>query len=1194
MGRVGWAGALCPGCRRPFHPSARGRHATMPSAGFVHLHVHSAYSLLKGSIKIAKLAELAKKDHQPALALTDTDNMFGALEFSDKMAGSGIQPIVGCQLAIEFGDQDPTARNALLPSRVVLLAAQDRGYRSLMRLNSRAFLETPDTHAPHIKFDWLEGETEGLIALTGGPDGPISLALAGGYTELAAARCERLASLFGDRLYIELQRHNIEKERRVESSLIDIAYAKGLPLVATNEPYFAATDDYEAHDALLCIAGGRLIAETEREQLTPNHRFKTRAEMAVLFADIPEALASTVEIAERCSFRPITRKPILPFFTVGAAASSDAASVEAAELKRQAEEGLANRLRVHGLSQGTTEEDYNARLAFELDVIMRMKYAGYFLIVSDFIKWAQAEGIPVGPGRGSGAGSLVAYALTITDLDPIRFGLLFERFLNPERVSMPDFDIDFCQDRRDEVIRYVQERYGRDQVAQIITFGTLQARGVLRDVGRVLQMPYGQVDKLTKLVPQNPAAPVTLAAAIAGEPKLQAFRDEDPVVARAFDIAQRLEGLTRHASTHAAGIVIGDRPLSELVPLYRDPKSDMPVTQFNMKGVEPAGLVKFDFLGLKTLTVLDLAVKLLKQRCVALDLATLPLDDAPSYQMLARGDVVGVFQVESQGMRRALVDMRPDRFEDIIALVALYRPGPMANIPTYCARKHGDEEPEYLHPMLEPILKETFGVIIYQEQVMQIAQVMAGYSLGEADLLRRAMGKKIRSEMEAQRKRFVEGALKNAITKDQADTIFELLAKFADYGFNKSHAAAYALVSYHTAYMKAHYPVEFIAASMTLDISNTDKLSEFRAEAQRLGIKVEAPSINRSGATFEVADNTIFYALAALKGVGAQAIDLVVQARKASLFTSLADFASRVNPRAINKRVIESLAAAGAFDSLDSNRARVFAGAEAILAACQRSHEAATVGQNDMFGGAADAPTIVLPQIEPWLPAERLRREYDAIGFFLSGHPLDDYAVALKRLRVQSWAEFSRAVKTGATAGKVAATVVSRLERRTKTGNKMGIIGLSDPTGHFEAVLFSEGLAQYRDILEPGAAVLLQLGAELQGDDVRARVLHAEPLDAAAAKTQKGLRIFLRDTRPLDSIVRRLQGPEGAPPTAAARGPAAKSPAVGGNGDGDVSLVLMLDLETEVEMKLPGRFKVSPQIAGAIKAVSGVVDVQTV
>src|SRR5882762_9203825 len=538
--------------------------ATMSNAGFVHLHVHSAYSLLKGSIKIQKLGELAKADRQPALALTDTDNMFGALEFSDKMAGYGIQPIIGCELAVDFGDQDPNARNALAsgPTRIVLLAARERGYRSLMRLNSRAFLETPIHQSPHIKFEWLQGDAEDLIALTGGPDGPISLALGADHAALAALRCDRLAQMFGDRLYVELQRHGIDKERRVEAALIDLAYSKGLPLVATNEPYFAAADDYEAHDALLCIAGGRLIAETEREQLTPDHRFKSRAEMAVLFADIPEALASTVEIAERCAFRPKTRKPILPRFTVGADANSaDAVSDEAAELRRQAEEGLTNRLRVHGLSPGSSEEDYQARLAFEIDVITRMQYPGYFLIVADFIKWAKAEGIPVGPGRGSGAGSLVAYALTITDLDPIRFDLIFERFLNPDRVSMPDFDIDFCQDRRDEVIRYVQGRYGQNQVAQIITFGTLQARGVVRDVGRVLQMPYGQVDKLCKLVPQNPASPISLKRAIEDEPRLQAARDSDPVVRRAFDIAQRLEGLHRHASTHAAGIVISDRPL---------------------------------------------------------------------------------------------------------------------------------------------------------------------------------------------------------------------------------------------------------------------------------------------------------------------------------------------------------------------------------------------------------------------------------------------------------------------------------------------------------------------------------------------------------------------------------------------------------------------------------------------------------
>src|ERR1700687_2121481 len=928
--------------------------ASPSTAGFVHLHVHSTYSLLKGSIKIQKLAELGKTDRQPALALTDTDNMFGALKFSDKMAGYGIQPIIGCELAVDFGDQDPNARNALAagPSRIVLLAARERGYRSLMRLNSRAFLETPVHQAPHIKFEWLQGDAEDLIALTGGPDGPISLAINADHAGLAAARCDRLASLFGDRLYVELQRHGIERERQVEAALIDLAYTKGFPLVATNEPYFATSDDYEAHDALLCIAGGRLIAETDRNQLTPDHRFKTRAEMAVLFADIPEALASTVEIAERCAFRPVTRKPILPRFTVGAAANTaDSVSDEATELRRQAEEGLTHRLRVHGLAQGETEETYRARLAFEIDVITRMEYPGYFLIVADFIKWAQAEGIPVGPGRGSGAGSLVAYALTITDLDPIRFGLLFERFLNPERISMPDFDVDFCQDRRDEVIRYVQEKYGRDQVAQIITFGTLQARGVLRDVGRVLQMPYGQVDRLCKLVPQNALNPISLPRAIEDEPRLQAARDSEPVVRRAFDIAQKLEGLTRHASTHAAGIVIGDRPLTELVPLYRDPKSLMPVTQFNMKWVEQAGLVKFGFLGLKTLTVLQTAVALVKRRGIDIDLTAIPLDDTKTYDLLARAEAVGVFQLESAGMRRALLDMRPDRFEDIIALVALYRPGPMANIPTYCARKHGMEQPDYIHPKLESVLKETFGVIVYQEQVMQAAQILAGFTLGQADLLRRAMGKKIRSEMQAQRNDFVEGAIKNKIERYQADAIFDLLERFAEYGFNKSHAAAYALVAYQTAYLKANYPVEFLAATMTLDMGNTDKLAEFRAEAERLGIKVDPPSINRSHAAFEVGGNTIIYALAALKGVGKQAVEAIIAAREKRKFADLADFAARVNPRSVNKRVLESLSQAGAFDDFEKNRARVFAAVDTVLGRAQHAHETAAVGQSELFGG---------------------------------------------------------------------------------------------------------------------------------------------------------------------------------------------------------------------------------------------------
>jgi DNA polymerase III subunit alpha len=1152
--------------------------ATEP--GFVHLHVHSSYSLLEGALTIARLAELAKKDRQPALALTDTDNMFGALEFSEKLANAGIQPIIGCAIAIDFGDvenRNPAAEQTW--PRLVLLASDESGYRSLKRLCSRAYLDTASHERPHIKAHWLDDAAAGLIALSGGPGGPLDQAIVAGQNPIALARCETLQTLFAERFYIELQRHGMQAQRITEPGLVDLAYARGLPLVATNEPFFATNEDYEAHDALLCIAEGKLIADAERRQLTPEHRFKSRAEMAALFADLPEALEASIEIAQRCMFRPRMLAPILPRFTTGRA-EAQGKEQEAEELRRVARAGLEKRLARYGTAPGNRVEDYIERLDFELDVIVNMKYAGYFLIVADFIQWAKAQGIPVGPGRGSGAGSLVAYALTITDLDPIRFGLLFERFLNPERISMPDFDIDFCQDRRDEVIRYVQEKYGREQVAQIITFGTLQARGVLRDVGRVLQMPYGQVDKLCKLVPQNPANPITLHRAIEDEPRLQAVRDSEPVVRRAFDIAQKLEGLTRHASTHAAGIVIGDRPLSELVPLYRDPKSLMPVTQFNMKWVEPAGLVKFDFLGLKTLTVLDLAVKLVRRRGIDVDLSNLPLDDAKTYEMLARGETVGVFQVESAGMRRALVDMQPDRFEDLIVLVALYRPGPMANIPTYCARKLGRERTDYLHPKLEPILKATYGIITYQEQVQQIARDLAGYSLGKADILRRAMGKKDRKEMASQRGSFVSGAVERGIGRADAEVIFDTCAKFAEYGFNKSHSAPYALLTYQTAYMKANFPVEFLAASMTLDMGNTDKLAEFRDEAERLGIKVEPPSVNRSDVEFEVEGNAIHYALAALRGVGRQAVEGVVATRGARPFADLADFGRRINPRSVNKRVLESLAAAGAFDAIEPNRARAYAAVDAMLATAQRTQDDIARGQSELFAAVASQSAIAVPGLEPWLPAERLQREYEAVGFFLSGHPLDDYAAALKRLRVQPWTEFARAVKSGAGAGRVAGTVVARTERRTKSGSKMGIIGLSDPSGHYEAVLFAEGLAQYRDLLEPGTAVLLFLTAEVQGDEVRARIQSVEPLDEAASRLQHSLRVFLRDEVPLAGVARRLE---------------ALPKSSGGNradGDGEVSMVLVLKNGSEVEIKLPGRFKVSPQIAGAIKAVSGVVTVE--
>jgi DNA polymerase-3 subunit alpha len=1144
----------------------------------VHLHVHSSFSLREGALPIAKLAKLAAADQMPALAITDTNNLFGALEFSEKLAKAGIQPIVGIQLSVDFGD------GALLRGRlrdgdpgraaIVLLAATAAGYANLMRIASWAYLDPPAGDLPHVAAAKLQGMTAGLIALSGGPAGPLDHALAADRPDIAESRLARLLALFGGELHIELQRHGLDAERLVEPQLLDLAYRNSLPIVATNEPFFGAAGEHEAHDALLCIAEGRVIGETDRRQLTPEHRLKTRAEMLSLFADLPEATAVSVEIAQRCAYRPLTHKPILPRFT-----SLDGSPLdEVAELRSQAAAGLARRLALHGPAPGVDAAEYERRLAFELDVIVKMKFPGYFLIVSDFIKWAKAHDIPVGPGRGSGAGSLVAYALTITDLDPIRFGLLFERFLNPERISMPDFDIDFCQNRRDEVIAYVRQRYGFDRVAQIITFGTFLARGVLRNVGRVLEMPLGQVDKLAKLVPQNPASPVTLAQAIDSEPRLKEAAEADPRVARLLKVSQALEGLYSNASTHAAGIVIGDRPLDELVPLYRDPKSEMPATQFNMKWVEPAGLVKFDFLGLKTLTVLTTCVALLAQRGIAVDLAALPLDDKKTYEALGRGETVGVFQVESAGMRKALVEMRADRIEDLIALVALYRPGPMANIPTYCARKLGEEEPEYIHPKIEPVLRETFGVIIYQEQVMQIAQVLAGYSLGEADMLRRAMGKKIKAEMDAQRDRFVQGAQERGVEKAKADEIFDLLAKFADYGFNKSHAAAYAMIAYQTAYLKANYPVEFLAASMTLEKANTDKLAEFRLEARRLGIAVEPPSINRSGVDFDVhvdaqGVGAIRYALAAVKGVGEGQVAAIVAARGDKPFVSLTDLARRLDPRQVNKKVLESLAAAGAFDALEPERGRAFAAVETVLAFANRADGERRAGQSALFGDTDAASALVMPKVAPWSTAERLRREFDAVGFFLSGHPLDAYDAVLKRLRVERWASFARAVKQGASSARLAATVLDRTERRTKSGTKMGIVNLSDASGQYEAILFQEGLNQYRDLLEKGAAVLVTLQANVDGEDVRARIVTVEPLDEAAQRIQKGLRIFLRGEDPLPSISERLKQ----------------------KGEGEVSLVLMLEAgKSEVEVKLPGRYQVSAQVAGALKAIPGIVAVEHV
>jgi len=1141
----------------------------MPHADFVHLRVHSAYSLSEGAIHVKALVKLCVEGRMPAVALTDTGNLFGALEFSEEAAKAGVQPIVGCALAVNRETERRPGRRQE-PERLVLIAQNQAGYANLLKLSSKAYLETPTGETPQVPLAALTEHAAGLICLTGGAEGPLGRLLQEGQTDAARALAQELATAFPGRLYVELQRHEGEAEHRTEAGLIDLAYGLELPLVATNDVHFAKREMYEAQDILLCIDQGVSVAEQNRRRLTPEHYFKSADEMRALFADLPEAISNTLVIAKRCAYRPKTIAPILPRFAEGD---------EKAMLRRMAGEGLEQRARQLAL-EPQAAQTYRERLDFELGVIEKMGFAGYFLIVADFIQWAKRQGIPVGPGRGSGAGSLAAYALEITDLDPLRFGLLFERFLNPERVSMPDFDIDFCQDRRDEVIRYVQERYGHDQVAQIITFGKLQARAVLRDVGRVMGLPYGLVDRLTKLVPNNPANPVTLAQAVEGEPRLQEEKRADPAVARLIDVAMKLEGLYRHASTHAAGLVIGDRRLDELVPLYRDPRSSMPVTQFNMKWVESAGLVKFDFLGLKTLTVLARAVELVRARGVELDLLSLPLDDRKTYELLCRGEALGVFQLEGSGMRDTLRKLRPDKFEDIVALVALYRPGPMDNIPKYIAVKHGEEQAEYPHPSLKPILEETYGVAVYQEQVMQIAQVLSGFTLGEADLLRRAMGKKIKAEMDAQRERFVSGALQRNVAKADAEHIFELVEKFAGYGFNKSHAAAYALVAYQTAWLKANHPLEFLAASMTLDMGNTDKLNIYRQELDRMGVALRGPDVNRSEAGFSVerdgeGPGAIRYGLGAIRNVGAAAMQVLAAERRAKgPFRTLWDLAARLDPKQVNKRQLENLARAGAFDALLPVRAQAFHAVDSVLRYANQAQSDRQSQQVSLFGdpgGEDRAPAPPLPTVAEWPATEKLAQEFEAVGFYLSAHPLDAYRVALERDQVQTWAYVRDSAQRGGDYFRIAGAVLGRQERRSAKGNRFAFVQLSDQTGMFEVMVFSELLSAHRDLLEPGRSVVLDVDARCEGDQIRLSAQKIQDIEQAASRAGGGLRIFLKDPAPLPVIHEILSQ----------------------NGRGRSPIVLLLELDDfgkEVELPL-GAFAVTPALRGAIKGAPGVIDV---
>jgi DNA polymerase-3 subunit alpha len=1117
--------------------------------------------MLEGAIEPKVLAKTAAKRGFPAVALTDRNGLYAAMAFSDAAMDAGIQPIIGATLGVarphEWGGSKETI------DWLVLLAKDEAGYANLCRLVSKAHMERPDHLVPHVTFDDLAGHSDGLIALTAGGEGAVCRLLADGQAAKARKALGMLAALYPQRLYVEVSRRGDATEEAAEPALLDLAYALDLPMVATNPALYAEPHFHAAHDAMLCIADSAYVDEAERRRSSEHAWLKGEAEMAALFDDLPEALANTLVVARRCAVAAPKRRPILPRM----------GDDEDEALRAAARAGLEDRIAAYPEGQ---KPAYRERLDFELDIIIRMGFAGYFLIVADFIGWAKANDIPVGPGRGSGAGSAVAWALLITDLDPLELGLLFERFLNPERVSMPDFDIDFCETHRDRVIRYVQEKYGRDRVAQIITFGRLKARAVLKDTGRVLQMSYGHVDRLAKLVPNHPTDPWTLERSLNGVSELAAEVKNEPQVKRLFDLAMKLEGLPRHSSTHAAGVVIGDRPLQELVPLHRDPRSDMPVTQFDMKYVEGAGLVKFDFLGLKTLSVLKEGQRLLGKRGVEVDYSTLKWDDPAVYELLQRGETVGVFQLESEGMRRTLAAVRPTSFGDIIALVSLYRPGPMDNIPVFGDRKNGRQAIEYPHPLLEDVLKETYGIFVYQEQVMQAAQVLAGYSLGEADLLRRAMGKKIQSEMDAQRARFVEGCGRQDIRPGKANELFDLIDKFAGYGFNKSHAAAYALVAYHTAWLKTHHPAEFYAASMSYDLHQTDKLCLFVDDLRRMGQTLLPPDVNASEAAFDVQDGAVRYALGALKGVGEKAMEDLVAERTRAPFASLEDFAARIDPRILNRRQLESLAAAGALDSLGLDRAAVHAGAEIILAHAASAHHEKTSGQGGLFGGGSDGPADVVPIRLPrgagWTLAERMAAERDAYGFYFSAHPVDQHKHLLAAHRVRQSNDLG-AVNIPAD-GRGAAVMAGLVEearwRTSQKGRRFLMARFSDGGGQYDATVFDDAAAAMVETAAKGGQCGL-LSVELDRrpgeDQPRITVKRFQPLDELARRSRVELTVRCADERAIAAVLSELK--------------------ILDTGSGIVRLVVPVSEERTAQLLLPGRFAVDAELGARLSRFVG-------
>ncbi|MDC6469828.1 DNA polymerase III subunit alpha [Candidatus Pelagibacter sp.] len=1052
---------------------------------FNHLKIHTQYSICEGAIKIDNLKDFCKEKKIPCLGLSDTSNLCGALEFAENISKVGTQPIIGTQIYFKFEDT-----TGLLP----LIALNENGYKRIIELSSRSYLENDALSDPHLDIKELLIDTEGVSLFSGTIQGLFGKLFEKGRLDEISKLYKNLSSKFKDNFYLEIQRHGDQNEIAFEKFNLEQSLKIKIPIIATNEVYYLTPDMHEAHDALTCIGSKTYINEKNRIKFSNQHYFKSNEEMSKLFSDIPEALENNFNLPFKCNFRPQFSKPVLPNISSEKGGSADEI------LKKDSLDGLKEKfLKVFKIEESKLETDdkflkYKDRLDHELKIIIEMKYPSYFLIVSDYIKWAKSNDIPVGPGRGSGAGSLVAWCLSITDVDPIKFNLIFERFLNPDRVSMPDFDIDFCEEKRDLVFKYLTTKY-KDSVAHIITFGKLKARMVIRDVGRVLGLPYGFVDSISKMIPFDPSRPQSLTECINSEPRLKKLVNEDPRVKKLTDLSLKLEGLNRNVATHAAGVVIADRKLTEVVPLYKDASADLllPSTQFDMYSAENAGLIKFDFLGLKTLTVINRTQKLINKKVKNFKIEDIDFDDQKVFELLSSGNTVGLFQVESAGMREALLQMKPNHIEDIIALVALYRPGPMSNIPVYNDCKHGRQTPDYLHPLLEDILKPTYGVIIYQEQVMQIAQKLSGFTAGEADILRRAMGKKKRAELEKQKQGFIAGALKNGISKEVAASIFLKIEPFAEYGFNKSHAAAYAIISYQTAFLKTYFPKEFFAASMTMDISNQNKLSEFHEELKRINIKVIRPDVNKCFADFQFDEDNFYYALGGIKSVGYEAIANVVKERKENgEFKSINNFLNRVNPKDINKLQLEGLVKAGAFDNIDSNRQALFNSIPNFILKTKNIHENKAANQIDLFGSDEEQDNEIIFNIEDWKFEDRLSREFEAIGFFISDHPLNQFKEIFNDYKIIDYAMFS--LDDNTKDANIAATVLKISERKTAKGNSYAVIKFTDLTSVFELFLFSDILELNREVLVEGNSLIITLIKTISNDENKLKRINVQKI----------------------------------------------------------------------------------------------------